>query len=350
MITTAPLRVKTAATIICIRQSTRTKPGKTLTKMQATGGVPAWDGVGRDGSGRMQLVFGEGQDAVFGSCWEVLMGQREVQNWVRSTPDKPVAMRYAGEWTFAGGTVDPGETPEQAAIRELKEEFHVTFPENCVPRLHLLSVKQTRPISNVSNIMYNFIATAEENPWLAKFSIEEANIKLAQRRDSHASSVHSGEYWSLSKHEKELMAPEVHEIKWFDMQTAVLHAFRSMNSTLIPVNDFQREDMLRFGIQRRDPMYLTMVSLLEVDSFPSLTSLRRYTNKFDAGAELHRMQWLHDGMSPAEVLKAWGLPPNRSQRQSMFGTLEERMLLFKERAIDDDKEVHSNAHKVTSRM
>ena len=29
---------------------------------------------------------------------------------------------YRGEWLFPGGVVDPGETPEQAARRELREE------------------------------------------------------------------------------------------------------------------------------------------------------------------------------------------------------------------------------------
>ena len=34
-------------------------------------------------------------------------------------------MRYPGEWKFAGGVVDADETPVQAAMRELEEEFQV---------------------------------------------------------------------------------------------------------------------------------------------------------------------------------------------------------------------------------
>jgi hypothetical protein len=36
------------------------------------------------------------------TCFQVLMGQAEVINWMKSTPEKLVTMRYAGEWKLPG--------------------------------------------------------------------------------------------------------------------------------------------------------------------------------------------------------------------------------------------------------
>jgi len=196
------------------------------------------------------------------------MAQRVAQNWVRSTAGKAELMRYPGEWVFAGGAVDPGETLEQAARRELQEEFQLELPmDPATCRLHLLSVQQTRPIRDVSNIMYNYVAVAEENPWLEALDVAAANAALHERRVRHQAAVESGAFWSLRGREREHTAPEVQELRWLDMRTAILHAFTSMNEVLTPVNAFQEAECRRLGIRRRDPMFITMLSLLEVDLY-----------------------------------------------------------------------------------
>jgi 8-oxo-dGTP pyrophosphatase MutT (NUDIX family) len=259
-------RVVEAATVLCIRR-----------KRHPVSHVLSHADVHLNADAKAQL----GEFAwPFHSGFEVLMGQSEVVNWVRSTPDRRDIMRYAGEFKFAGGTRDQGEELVDTAKRELAEEFVLAVPADAC--LRPLRVNSTRAIKGVSYLMFNYVALTDENPWLDALDTDELNGKLADKRQAFTALLQGGGFWQLSKQEKELVSPEVREVQWVDLHEAARLCVTSKGESLTPVNDFQRESFALHGIQKRDPMYATMLTLLAVEKAGTMDGLREASVAFEA--------------------------------------------------------------------
>eukprot|EP00397_Hematodinium_sp_SG-2012_P050001 GEMP01057908.1.p1 GENE.GEMP01057908.1~~GEMP01057908.1.p1 ORF type:complete len:244 (+),score=46.51 GEMP01057908.1:83-814(+) len=197
------------------------------------------------------------KDLHFTNDLEVLLGQSEVVNWMRSPLPGPLkSMRYPGEFRFPGGRIDGEETAEMAAKRELREEFLLDVTPILQPYIEL----QTRPIEGMRYIMHNFLCHVQANPWLEGDIEKQINQALRQKRLAFEALLD----WTTPTVE---LSPEVRCVQWFTISDAVHECLTSGAATFIPVNDFQASEFRRLGITQRDPMQQTMKALIELPNF-----------------------------------------------------------------------------------
>jgi 8-oxo-dGTP pyrophosphatase MutT (NUDIX family) len=268
-----------AATVICLRRAPTiprmSGPIDRILASEAPGLQAGWGDrlFGRNGEIRLRS-----------KRWEVLLTQRPVVNWLRSTEDKMSLMRYGGELSLPGGTRDESDASLAAtAERELREELLLDSVSSRSKgrsenpkvktsiRLHPFNVKVTRAVKGRSYQMHSFVCMADENAWLSSLDLEALNGELRARRTRQLQGAKDGTFWALSHKEKTQMSVEVVEARWMPLRDAILATLRSKcvdakGGALFFVNEYQQSEYARLALTRRDPMFQTMATLLEVDA------------------------------------------------------------------------------------
>lgn len=224
----------------------------------------------RGGVGGIAPLFATLGDTIeFKGGWEVLAGQSLVVNYLKSNrPDDVQLMRYPGEFKLPGGRLDPGETAEIAARRELAEEFLLSHDQVASAKLVPVQIRQTRQIRGRSDMIVAFAtvvgsdANSQHRRGLGSIDVDAINARLAAKEEAAAKLLASGEWSGLSPAARAELSPEMHEVQWVPLPELVRIMQKSIAAELHPINAWQAAEFAEHGVVERDPMSVTLAALL----------------------------------------------------------------------------------------
>jgi ADP-ribose pyrophosphatase YjhB (NUDIX family) len=94
---------------------------------------------------------------------------------------------FGGYWYPPGGRVEPGETPEAAALRELQEELGLDLPV-------------LGPVVLRRRVVFHYRGrTLDADEWHFSARAEEADLGRGRLNDGEAAAVAARRWWSLAE-------------------------------------------------------------------------------------------------------------------------------------------------------
>mmetsp|Transcript_7711 Transcript_7711/g.10567 ORF Transcript_7711/g.10567 Transcript_7711/m.10567 type:complete len:323 (-) Transcript_7711:172-1140(-) len=269
-----------AATMMCLRKrkNTNNTPGSNSMIRIKVDQLPLVERL------RQAFFLDHGQKELeVNASWDVLMGQRPVVNWPRSSPEKVKIMNYPGEFVLPGGKQDKGESLRECAVREFEEE--VLADGRCLPdpenvKLIDFFAFTTKRVRGMKHRIHNFLAFESQNPWIKEINVSKFNEEVDQKLEKEEQLLSSGEYWRLNPHSRRSVGSEMRRLQWIPLHEAVLMTMSSVPRDDMPtqfVNDYQRKQFQKYELKDRDPMMATMFALLAVGQCTNEDQLYRDT-------------------------------------------------------------------------
>jgi hypothetical protein len=113
--------------------------------------------------------------------------------------------------------------------------------------------------------MHNFITIIDkENEWITDATVIEINNNLNNKRELYNNSIKDKSYWNLNKKEKELLSPEVNSVCWLDINEAIKIMNSADSNKLNCINEFQKQEFIKYNITSRDSMYQSKCIIEEI--------------------------------------------------------------------------------------
>ncbi|GAB5363107.1 hypothetical protein AAMO2058_000854900 [Amorphochlora amoebiformis] len=191
--------------------------------------------------------------------WYVLMEQRVVKNWLKSTPNRTALMAWPGEFAFPGGAAEPSDQDmEETAKRELQEELlgvHIPAGDFKARLFDVISVQGVRRSYQV----HIYIAFSSVNKWLESLEVRHLNANLDRRMVEFQLLLGSGDFWELNPQHKMFVSPEVHHFEWMPLRQAVAIA---TSPHIQYVNDYQLMEFHKYEVSQREPVGEQMIEVL----------------------------------------------------------------------------------------